>query len=143
MLHTFQAQVAAAFFVLVPLFAFWKGGPAERWTALLILLDAVVYTLVFDHVRTWDPQFRLLAVDSAELIGFIVLVLIYRRRWLVAEAGASLLCVVVRLIPLLDTGIHQRAWLTLETILGYIILLCLVVGTVQAMRARAAARAIP
>ena len=86
MLHSFYAQIALAALVAFCGLAVWKGGPAERYGALLIFATWLVSILGSLSPREL-PAATYLISDAILAAGLLVLALRYSNWWM----GAAML----------------------------------------------------
>jgi hypothetical protein len=80
------------------------------------------------------------AADIANLGLLIWIALRSPKYWPMAAAGFQLLAVMTHVAKLVDRGVAQWAYLTAGIIWTYLLMIALVVGTVNASRARRAAQ---
>jgi hypothetical protein len=86
MILSFTSQIALLLLFAACLFAFAKGGPAERWGAILIWIswlggDGLSFLLkgIFStHAR----ELTLLAMDAVLALGLLLLAFRYAKLWL-------------------------------------------------------------
>lgn len=111
-------------------FAFWAGRRPERIGAVGMWL-AWAGTVVVQNRTNWiDPQYGIMAVDSA-LLGILVWVAFRsERRWPIFAGALHLLGVGAHIAMALDLRIESFAYLTTLAIWSYGVLLALVLGTV-------------
>lgn len=123
------------------LFAGWKGGAAERLATAIILANWAI-SIVGESLI---PDYRgvgSLAVDAITAFGFLALTLLFGRPWL----GIAMLIYAVQFALHAFYFVTERSPddLLHATVnnLNYLgVLVCLVFGTIGAIRRRQAARA--
>lgn len=82
------------------------------------------------------PQYAVAGLDVVLAIALIVLVLRYRRVWLIAACAFQALTAATHLAFVVDTRIAALGFMTAYYVWSYATLLALVVGTAQAARAK-------
>lgn len=127
--------------LVVCLFAWWRGGPAERSGALLIVGAAALVWLNHNLLPESITGSALLLIDAAMAVGFLLLAIRYASLWL---GGAMLFQAaqfslhayyLVMEIP------YDRLYSIINNIDTVGVLACILTGTLFAWR-RAAARPV-
>jgi len=123
-------------------FAFWKGGPAERSGASVILANLVILRLFAIFLPAESYGLAELAVDGLTALGLLVLVLRHASLWL----GGVMLLYALQFSVHAFYIVTERASDRLHAIINNLdftgVVVCLVTGTAIAWRRRrAAARA--
>ncbi len=140
MLDTLFTQIALLFVVAIGVFAFWKGGEAERlgmgaWVlgwmaAMLIQQDGMLYV---------NFQIGLFLLDAAMLAVFVGLAWRYRRSWPVWAGACQLVILTSHVAFPLAKAAPMDAFYTVLNLAGYGILIAIGVGTFWAWQDRRAA----
>jgi hypothetical protein len=121
-------------------FAAWKGGGAERIAALIIVLNLAVSTL-----GESVPSYRgvgSLTVDALTAFGFLALTLKFGRPWL----GLTMLIFALQFALhafyfVTNRSPHEDLHAQINNVIFVWVILCLLYGTVDAIRRRRAQRA--
>lgn len=127
-----------AFIFSVCVFAWAKGGPAERYGALFIAVSAVAVELVHWFLPRDLQGLLLLAVDGFLAASFLLLALRYASAWL---GGAMLLQAIQFSLHAyyFVTGVHRGdTYAIINNLDSTGVMLCIVIGTVIAWRKRRA-----
>ena len=122
-------------------FAWWEGGAAERYAALVIGLTWVLGLIGQAVTGEAIPAFTILLADWALAIGLLALALRYRSSWLgfgLMVQGASM---TLHAMYFQEPGRHPDYYLIGIDGLSLAMLVLLVVGTILAMRSRRAVAA--
>ena len=127
--HTWVGWIGEAIYVVVCGFVLIRGGRPQRLAALVVLISSLLAVLVQDRVDYRDPGMRMLWVDGGAMVGLALIARRWPRRWLAAAIATELLTVIAHLMIYFDVSVHARAWLTLELVLGDVLLAALLAGT--------------
>ena len=122
-------------------FAWWQGGAAERYAALVIGLTWVLGLIGQAVTGEAIPAFTILLADWALAIGLLALALRYRSSWLgfgLMVQGASM---TLHAMYFQEPGRHPNYYLVGIDALSLAMLVLLVVATILAMRSRRAVAA--
>ncbi len=123
----------------VCLFAWWRGGPAERAGALLIVGAASAVWLSHNLLPDGVAVSALLVIDAAMAVGFLLLAIRYASLWL----GGAMLFQAAQFSLHAYYLVMERPYDRLYSIINNIdtvgVLVCVLTGTLFAWR-RAAAR---
>ena len=125
----------------VAVFAWWKGGPAERTGALLIVGAAAAVWLTHNLFPRDIAASALLVIDAAMAAGFLILAIRYASPWL---GGAMLFQAAqfsLHAYYLVMEKPYDRLYSVINNVDTVGVLLCILVGTLIAWRARARAQA--
>jgi hypothetical protein len=125
----------------VCLCAWWRGGPAERIGAVLIIVAAVAVWLAHNAMPEGPGGSALLIIDAFVAVGFLALAIRYASLWL---GGAMLFQAAqfsLHAYYLVMEKPHDRFYAVANNLVTLAILLCIVAGTVIAWRARSRAQA--
>lgn len=140
MLDTLYVQVFLLPIVAVGIFAFTKGGEAERLTMGAYLLGWMAGLLIQDDTglhRNWQPG--LFAIDMVMLLVFAGVAWKFRRNWPIWAASLQLLIVMSHIVILFDLRTAIAAFYTVVNLASYGILLVIGIGTFWAWQDRRAA----
>ena len=135
MLQTWVAQMGAVAVVGVCLYAVIAGSWRERFGAI-IYLSAYCLTIAFGIISTNHLAWYLLVSDVLCLLGFFMLCFKSRHPWPMWALWAQLACVLVSLVSLLNIGLAEWGYLTIETAAGWGVMLALLIGTIAAVDTR-------
>ena len=122
-------------------FAWWQGGAAERYAALVIGLTWVLGLIGQAVTGEAIPAFTILLADWALAIGLLALALKFRSSWLgfgLMVQGASM---TLHAMYFQEPGRHPNYYLVGIDALSLAMLVLLVVATILAMRSRRAVAA--
>ncbi len=128
---------------LVTGFAMWKGGRPEQGAGLFILLATIVTFLLPD--RRWsDVQFGIMWLDIFSFAVLLTLALLADRWWPMFAAGVQGLSVLLHLAFWAQMKVTSYVYMTGLNIIGHMLLLTLLVGTVShVLRQQRSRRAAP
>lgn len=115
--------------------ALWKGGPSERYGALVFYGAWIVTRLVKDADRH-ATQWAVFVVDIAFVLLLAGLALRSDRWWPIFMAAFALLAVVTHAGRIADPHVGSWAYLTAAHIWGYLEIIALGVGTLNRWRER-------
>ena len=122
-------------------FAFWKGGPAERYGALLIVGFALLWEssrYLPDGMKASLPILQLVG-DGATALGLLAIAIRYASPWL----GGALLFQAAQFtlhsLYLVTNRPHDHLHALINNVNLYAILSCLILGTVVEWRRRSKA----
>jgi hypothetical protein len=145
MVQSFYSQVALGLLVLSCGFAIWKGGIAERASALLILATWLFTLLASSITRSYLPATAFLASDGMLAMGLLILAVRFSNLWL----GAAMLLQAVALALHAGYFAAEKADLSYQILWDYVagknlasvlMLVIIVFATVASIRKRARAR---
>ncbi len=118
---------------LVTGFAMWKGGRPERFAGLFMLVTTIAAFLLPD--RRWsDVQFAVMWLDTFQFVVFVGLALYADRWWPMFSAAVQGICVLLHLAFWAQMKITSFVYMTGLNIVGHILLLTLLIGTVSYLR---------
>lgn len=129
-----------AFCLLTCVFAFWKGGLAERLAAAVIVASIVAGCLSWAF---FESQVVDLAIDGISALALLVVVLRFASPWL----GAAMLVYAIQFgldayyLVLERPSANDKFHIAVNNADTLAISLCLAAGTILALRRRA--RALP
>jgi hypothetical protein len=126
----------------IALYAFWRGGSDEKWTAVICLLGALVTHIVISplHERFQGVETAVLMVDLAVLAGFAAIALRSDRFWPLWMAGVQLTTVMGHAMKLVDDELLPRAYAASLGFWAYWTLAILAVGVWRHHRRAAESR---
>ena len=136
MLRTIYGQVGFATLVLVVAAALLAGGRTERVGAAILGVGALLGMTVQAVSGTFDPVWRLLAVDLLIFAGFVALTWRTTRRWPFAAVAFQGVGLAVHAIRLLTQSMNPWIYLTALAATGYGVMAALAAGVWQAHRNR-------
>lgn len=124
-LWVYGDDIAAA---ICCIWAFWRGGPAERFAAAVIAIGWTATILVKSPEA--GPNYIIVGIDIIALILFVGLAIVARRAWTYFAAACMLNSVVCHGVRLLGGfGIYSYASMA-GFWSGTALLLCLAWGTI-------------
>lgn len=139
MLNIAYAVVGAVFMVGMALFAFLKGGQAERFGAGAYLFAWFATIVMQENSGFHGVPIGVFLVDLALLFVFAGIAWRYRQSWPVWASGLQLITVMSHIMILTGQPILVGSLYTIMNLTGYLIILCLIVGTFFAWQERRAA----
>ena len=121
--------------------AIWKGGPAERRGALVILCIVIVQRLGLALASDDYSSAIMLAGDALTAVGLLLLTIRYASLWL----GGCMICYAATFVLHAFYIVTERpeggmAWIWVNDICFAAIHICLVLGTAMSWRRRMAER---
>lgn len=127
----FGPLVFAPLLVAVCAYAWWRGGPDERFVAVTCLVGTAASMLVISPLRERyaGVEEGLMLVDLGVLAGFITVALRSKRFWPLWTAGLQLTTSIGHILKGVDEDLLPRAYGAALQFWGYPILLILAVGT--------------
>lgn len=120
-----------ALFATGGLYAFWLGGPPERFAAKVVvvwILVDVTYHLMFGPSGFVSVDPAHLVIDGAELAAILWLALQANRLWPLWAAAAQLITFVGHIVVMIESGGMRRAYWAITQLPPYIQLFALVCG---------------
>ncbi|MRL69095.1 hypothetical protein [Brevundimonas sp. SPF441] len=142
MVNVAYAIVGAVFMVCMALFAFLKGGNAERIGAGAYLSAWFASIALQEGTGFRGLPAGLFLIDLAVLGMFIGIAWRHRRSWPVWASGIQLITVMSHLMMITDRPGLVSSLITVMNLNGYLIIGCIVVGTFYAWQERRAATLI-
>lgn len=139
MLDTLPAQIGAVVAAMVCAWAFWKGDEPERIGAGAFLLGWFASLLVQQDGRLHRTQWGLMGIDVIMLAVFAALAWKSRRAWPVWACALQALIVMSHVLTLVDLRPSMAAFIAVNNLASYGILMALCVGVLRAWRERRAA----
>ena len=124
----------------VSAFAFWKGDIAVRLAALTHLSVQVVTLLINPKFGDIGSESALLAVDFASAVIFLLLAVRFANLWIGAAMILQAAQFSLHAYYLVMELPHDRLHAWINNTCDAAILICILVGTVLAIRRRAALR---
>ena len=136
MLHSLESKIAVVALIASCVFAFVKGGEAERWGAVFICVSWFSsYIVSFALSSVFSPQAReltFLAVDAALAIGLLAIAFRFAKVWL----GVAMLMLSGELglngAAMGDWGFRFRDYIALNNVLSFGLLFLLTGATATA-----------
>lgn len=126
-----EVVLTLSLFIAAGLFAYWRGGPPEKYAAIVIMvwvIASVGYSQVFGapDFGSVDPGYAIL--DGAELIAIMVLALHANRLWPLWAAAAQLICVSGHIAAFIQPDGMRRAYWVMTQIPPFIQIVALALG---------------
>lgn len=137
MYHSLLPLIGWAATLLVAAFAWWRGGPAERRGAVLIVGAAVAVYLSHFVLRDGGANLALLVIDAVMAGGFLALAIRHVSLWL---GGAMLLQAAqfsLHAWYLVGDLPHNRFYAISNNLISAGILACILTGTIVVWTRRA------
>lgn len=139
MLNLAYAVVGAVFMVGMALFAFLKGGPAERFGAGAYLFAWFASIILQENSGFRGMPVGLFLIDVAALFVFVGLSWRYRQSWPVWVSGIQLITVMCHIMILTKQPVLLASLITVMNLNSYLIIGFLIVGTFFSWQDRHAA----
>ena len=139
MLNLAYAVVGAVFMVGMALFAFLKGGPAERFGAGAYLFAWFASIILQENSGFRGMPVGLFLIDVAALFVFVGLSWRYRQSWPVWVSGIQLITVMCHIMILTKQPVLLASLITVLYLNSYLIIGFLTVGTFFSWQDRHAA----
>ncbi len=139
MFDTLPTQIGAGITVVICALAFWKGDEPERIGAGAFLLGWAASLLLQDDGRLHHIQWGLAGVDALMLAVFAGLAWKSRRAWPVWACALQSLIVMSHILILVDMRPSMAAFIAVNNLASYGILIALGLGILRAWRDRRAA----
>lgn len=140
MLDTLWSQIGLLPALLVGIFAFWKGGEAERLGMGAWILGWMAGMLLQQDGNLYQGfQFGLFVLDIVMLAVFAALTWRYRRSWPIWAGAFQLVILTSHIAFPLAKAASMTAFYTVLNVAGYGILAAIAVGTFWAWQDRRAA----
>jgi len=141
MVNIVYAIIGAVFMVGMALFAFLKGSHAERLGA-----GAYLFAWFASIVLQENSGFRglpagLFLIDLAMLVVFVGIAWRYRQSWPVWASGIQLITVMSHIMMLTKQPVLLGSLITVMNLNGYLIIICIILGTFYSWQERRAASA--
>ena len=102
-------QIWLVLMAAVSALALWRGGEPERVAAVGVLVAWFLTPLAQVPIDLYDPQWGMLAVDTAFLGLLLTLALRSNRIWLLFAAAFQLLGVVIHMAIVVDPSLPLPA----------------------------------
>lgn len=139
MLNIAYAIIGAVFMVGMALFAFLKGGSAERVGAGAYLFAWFATIVIQENSGFRGVPVGMFLIDLTLLVIFIGISWRYRQSWPVWASGLQLIAVMSHIMILTGQPIMVGSLYTVVNLIGYLIIACIIVGTFYAWQERRAA----
>ena len=139
MLNLAYAVVGAVFMVGMALFAFLKGGPAERFGAGAYLFAWFASIILQENSGFRGMPVGLFLIDVAALFVFVGLSWRYRQSWPVWVSGIQLITVMCHIMILTKQPVLLASLITVMNLNSYLIIGFMIVGTFFSWQDRHAA----
>jgi len=111
--------------------AWRRGGRPERHGALLVCAAWVLTPLVELRESWIQPQYGILAVDIATLLGLIIMAIRYDRYWPICAAAFQTIAVLTHVAFVINPGALYRAYLFGNFSIGFLLLGSIVGGVIM------------
>ena len=123
MLHTLTSQIGLIVLVAVCLLALAKGGPAERFGAVLVAVTWAGLLICQALTEQTIPEIPLLVSDVVLATGFLLLAVRYASLWLGAGMLFQGAAFTMHLMHMTEaTGHHDHAYVVTVNLLSYAVL---------------------
>ena len=129
-------QIWLVLMAAVSALALWRGGEPERVAAVGVLVAWFLTPLAQVPIDLYDPQWGMLAVDTAFLGLLLTLALRSNRIWLLFAAAFQLLGVVIHMAIVVDPSLRSLVYMRGLVIWSYLVLASLAVGAATTARRR-------
>ena len=112
-------------------FAFYKGGPPERFGAAVLVAMAVIQPLanLITPLRFSKVDLAAFTVDLMAFAGMTVIALYADRKWPLWTAALQLLACAAHLVRILSIKVEPLVYGTLKAAPTFAVLCVLVIGT--------------
>ena len=138
-MNMLYAVVGAIFMLAMGMFAFLKGDNVERRGAGTYLLAWFASILVQRELGADALPVGVFLIDLAVLAVFVALAWRSRRTWPAWASGIQLLTVMSHILIIVDLRVPITSLYTVINLNGYLIIICIIVGTFWAWQERRAA----
>lgn len=141
MYHSLMPLIGWAVTLAVCIFAWWRGGPAERAGAFLVIGAAVAVWIAHNLAPASFGDTALLIIDALMAMGFLGLAIRYASLWL---GGAMLFQAAqfsLHAYYLVTEMPRDRLYSIVNNIDTVGVLVCILTGTIVAWRRSAMVRA--
>lgn len=139
MLQSLVTQLTACVLMAVCLYALIFGGWRERFGAF-ILCTAYLLQVGFGVTSTDHIAAYMLVADVICLLGFYIACWKAQHPWPQWALLAQIISVSVDIAMLLNLGIARTLFLVVQNVVGWVVVLVLLIGTIAAARERRAGR---
>lgn len=129
MLNIGYVIVGAVFMVGMGLFAFLKGGSREKLGASVYLAAWFASLIAQENAGFRDWPYGLFAIDTATLLALIAIAWRAPQSWPTWAAGLQLIAVMGHVMILTSNRAPTASIYTAMNLIGYLIILCIIVGT--------------
>ncbi|PZT97605.1 MAG: hypothetical protein DI624_10070 [Brevundimonas sp.] len=136
MLNIAYAVVGAVFMVGMALFAFLKGGRAERFGAGAYLSAWFASIVLQENSGFRGMPAGLFLIDLAALIVFIAIAWRYRQSWPVWVSGVQLITVMCHVMILTKQPVLLGSLITVMNLNSYLIIGFIIFGTLVSWQER-------
>jgi hypothetical protein len=133
------AWIGWAVLIIVLVLACWKGGRAERFGVAIFLAGAIYAMLVYRFVPRGLAPTLLLLGEGAMGAGFLFLALRHMNAWLGVAMLLQAIQFSLHAYYLVGGLPHDNTFAMINNLDSIGVLLCILVGTLLAWRARQAA----
>ncbi len=139
MVNMLYAVVGAVFMVGMALFAFLKGGTAEKNGAGAYLIAWFATIMMQESSGFVGVPVGMFLIDLALLLVFIAIAWKHRQSWPVWASGLQLVVVMAHVMLLMKQPVLVASLYTVMNFTGYLVIGCITVGTFWAWQNRKAA----
>lgn len=139
MLNIVYVVFGAVFMVGMALFAFLKGGQAERFGAGAYLFAWFASIILQENSGFRGMPVGLFLIDAVALFVFVGLSWRYRRSWPVWVSGIQLITVMCHIMILTKQPVLLASLITVMNLNSYLIIGFMIVGTFFSWQDRHAA----
>ncbi len=139
MLNIVYAIIGAIFMVGMALFAFLKGGRSERIGAGAYLFAWFATIVMQEGSGFRGVPLGLFLIDVALLCIFAAIAWRHRQSWPIWASGLQLIVVMAHIMALTGQAVSASSLYTIMNLTGYLIIACIIIGTLYAWQERRAA----
>ncbi len=129
MLNVVYAIVGAVFMVAMALFAFLKGGTREKMGAGVYLAAWFSTLIAQENVGFQGLPIGMFIIDAVTLLALVAIAWRAPQSWPTWAAGLQLIAVTGHLTILANAQVPISSIYTAMNLIGYLIILCIAVGT--------------
>jgi hypothetical protein len=139
MLNVGYAIAGGVFMVGMALFAFLKGGTREKIGAGVYIAAWFASLIAQENLGFRDWPYGLFAIDTATLVALVAIAWRYPHSWPTWAAGLQLIAVMGHVMIMTTNQAPLTSIYTAMNLIGYLIILCIGVGTFYVWQERKAA----
>lgn len=114
--------------ILICGLAMWRGDKAARWAGAVCLAGWLGSILVY-RANAYNPDYGVLAVDVASLIGFVWISMRMRRIWTVILSAFMAIIVASHVATMIDLRVTMGTLVIGMAMWSYGVLACIAFGT--------------
>lgn len=137
MLHLFLSHRITGVAVLLCVLGLAKGGPADRWGGVLLVVACLGTISAQSVTGRASPVLFMLADDVILAAGFLWLALRFSSLWLGVAMLAQAAGLSLHALALSEEAPGYRLYLNAQTYVSWLVLASLLFGTLSSWRRRA------